>query len=176
MSNPSTAFIAKSRYYLQQEYLPKIERCVEKLSEEDLWWRPNERSNSVGNLLLHLAGNVRQWIVSGVGGADDVRQRQQEFDEREHLPGSVLMEQLRGALAEVDQVLASLEGDDLLEPRQIQGLEVSVMDAVYHVVEHFSAHVGQIVYITKMRTGSDLGFYRIKDGDVVGIRWHEANA
>jgi uncharacterized damage-inducible protein DinB len=175
MPDTATAFIEKSRYYLQQEYLPKIERCVEKLSDEDLWWRPNEPSNSVGNLLLHLAGNVRQWIVSGVGGADDVRQRQQEFDEREQLPREVLIAQLRRALDEVDQVLASLDADALLEPRQIQGMEVSVLDAIYHVVEHFSTHVGQIVYITKMRTGDDLGFYRVRDGDVVGIRWHETN-
>ena len=176
MSNPATAFIEKSRYYLQQEYLPKIERCVEKLSDEDLWWRPNEPSNSVGNLLLHLAGNVRQWIVSGVGGADDVRQRQQEFDEREQLPREVLIAQLRHALDEVDRVLASLDAGVLLEPRQIQGMAVSVLDAIYHVVEHFSTHVGQIVYITKMRTGDDLGFYRVQDGDVVGIHWREADA
>ncbi|HMB93233.1 MAG TPA: DinB family protein [Rhodothermales bacterium] len=176
MSDPATAFIEKSRYYLQQEYLPKIERCVEKLSDEDLWWRPNDQSNSVGNLLLHLAGNVQQWIVSGVGGANDVRQRQQEFDERERLPRRVLMERLRRVLDEMDQVFSSLDASALLEPRQIQGLEVSVLDAVYHVVEHFSMHVGQIIYLTKMRTGDDLGFYRVKEGDVVGTRWHEAGA
>jgi uncharacterized damage-inducible protein DinB len=176
MSDLANAFLDRSRYYLQNEYLPKIERCVEKLSDEDLWWRPNENANSIGNLLLHLAGNVRQWIVSGIGGADDVRTRQQEFDEREHVPGEVLMERLRQALDDVDQVLASLEADTLLETRQIQGLETTVHDAIYHVVEHFSTHVGQIVYITKMRTGDDLGFYRVRDGDVIGIRWHETNA
>ena len=95
MSDVAQAFLDESRRYLLKENLPKIERCLESLTEEDVWWRPNEQSNSIGNLLMHLAGNLRQWIISGVGGADDVRQRAQEFDERSPLPVATLMAQLR---------------------------------------------------------------------------------
>src|SRR5262245_66461541 len=80
--NASQAFIDESRSLLTGSLFPRIERCVERLSDQDVWWRANSESNSVGNLLLHLSGNVRQWIVSGVGLAADNRQRQQEFDER----------------------------------------------------------------------------------------------
>src|SRR5258705_9962646 len=102
----SAAFIAQSRELLARDYLPKIQRCVESLEDEDIWWRANDESNSIGNLLLHLSGNVRQWIVSGLGGAADHRQRQTEFDERSIIPKSELLTRLRDALGEVDAVLA----------------------------------------------------------------------
>ena len=167
MSDIAQAFIDQSRRFLFKEYLRKIECCLDELSEEDLWWRPNETSNSVGNLLLHLAGNVRQWIVHGVGGAHDVRQRQQEFDERNPLPAEALLLGLREALEEVDRVLADLDPADLSQRRLIQGMDVTALEAIYHVVEHFSTHVGQIVYLTKLRTGRNLQFYEMNaDGSV----------
>lgn len=164
MSDPALLFIDQSRRYLRDEYLPKIENCVRRLGEEDLWWRPNEAANSIGNLLLHLAGNVRQWIVSGVGGASDVRARQEEFDQRDPLPAEALLERLRAALDEVDAVLAGLTPADLVQRRHIQGHDVTVLAAIYHVVEHFGMHTGQILYITKLRTGQDLAFYAFSDG------------
>jgi uncharacterized damage-inducible protein DinB len=167
----ASAFVEQSRQYLLKEYLPKIERCLERLSDEQAWWRPNEESNSIGNLLLHLSGNIRQWIVTGVGGAPDVRRRQEEFDERRHVPVQELRERLRQVLGEVDQVLRNLEPDALLEKRQIQGMDVTVLMAIYHAVEHFAMHTGQILYITKELTGSDLGFYEVKDGKVARTRW-----
>ncbi|MFQ5570759.1 MAG: DinB family protein [Rhodothermales bacterium] len=171
MSDAAQAFLDESRRLLRSDYLPKIERCLEALTEEDVWWRPNEESNSIGNLLLHLAGNVRQWIVSGVGGADDVRRRQQEFDERAPVPVEALRAQLRATLEEADAVLARLDPAGLLEARHIQGGVVSVFGAIYHVVEHFGMHTGQIIYVTKMRQGADMGFYDLSDG-TVRTRWH----
>ena len=167
MSDIAQSFIEQSRRFLLAEYLPKIERCVAELSDEDLWWRPNEQSNSVGNLLLHLAGNVRQWIIHGVGGAPDVRQRQQEFDERDGHPAETVLARLRETLEEADRVLGGLDPADLFTSRSIQGIDVTVFGAIYHVVEHFSTHVGQIIYVTKLRTGRDLQFYAMNaDGSV----------
>ncbi len=171
MPDAAQVFLEQSRRYLSAHYLPKIERCLEKLTDEDLWWRPNEASNSVGNLLLHLAGNVRQWIVSGVGGAPDVRQRQHEFDAHAPVPAAMLLARLRETLVEADGVLADLDAAALLESRRIQGLDVTVFEAVYHVVEHFSTHVGQIVYLTKLRTGRDLGFYQMAADGTVRRGW-----
>jgi uncharacterized damage-inducible protein DinB len=158
------AFLDESRRYLTREYAVKIRLCLERLSDDDLWWRPNERSNSIGNLLLHLAGNMRQWIVSGVGGEADTRRRQAEFDERGPLPRDEVVRRLDAALSDVDRVLAQLDPAALTQDRQIQGRDTNVFRAVYHVVEHCGMHTGQIMYITKLRTGSDLAFYRDAGG------------
>ena len=162
--NLGRTFLDESRRYLTREYAVKIRLCLEELSDDDLWWRPNERSNSVGNLLLHLAGNVRQWIVSGVGGAPDRRRRQAEFDELGPLPRDEVLRRLEAALVDADRVLAGLEPAELAESRAIQGRDIDVFRAIYHVVEHFGMHTGQIAYITKLRTGADLGFYRDAGG------------
>ena len=165
MNDPiAEAFIAKARSLLSADYLPKIERCLEHLSEDDIWWRANSSSNSIGNLLLHLAGNARQWIVSGVGGESDRRERDLEFAEPSRPAGHELLARLAATLGEVDRTLATVGGAQLRERRRIQGHEVTVLDAIFHVVEHFSMRTGQIILLTKMRTGSDLKFYDFSDG------------
>jgi len=162
--NLGQAFLDESRRYLLREYAVKIRLCLEQVSDDDLWWRPNERSNSIGNLMLHLAGNIRQWIVSGVGGEADTRQRQAEFDERGPLAREEVLRRLEAALADTDRVLGALDPALLAEDRTIQGRATNVLKAIYHVVEHFGMHTGQIMYITKLRTGGDLAFYRDAGG------------
>ncbi len=159
------AFLARSRYYLSEEYLPKIVRSLEHLTDEDIWWRPNEASNSIGNLLLHLAGNVRQWIVSGLGGETDRRIREAEFDQRTPIAAAELVEALAATVREADKVLAGLDPSRLLQPCRIQGFDVTVLGAVYHVVEHFGMHTGQITLIAKQRRGADLGLTVLPDPD-----------
>lgn len=155
------AFVERSRKYLRDDYLGRLRKAVAELPEEDLWWRPNEASNSAGNLLLHLAGNARQWIVSGVGRQPDLRHREGEFSATGGLSRAQALTRLEEVLVEVDAVLARLEPGALAERRTIQGNDVTVLEAVYHVVEHFSTHVGQILYIVKLRTGTDLRFWRM---------------
>ena len=168
--NTGQAFIRRSDAYLRGDYLPKIRLSVERLSHDELWWRPNAASNSIGNLILHLAGNVRQWVVSGIGGAPDERRREEEFLANGGYSGPDLMAHLEEALVEVAEVLAELHPEDLPAARTIQGMDTTVLDALYHVVEHFSTHTGQIVYLTKLRTGQDLGFWEIRDGKAIP-RW-----
>jgi uncharacterized damage-inducible protein DinB len=171
--DPARAFLERSRKYLRDDYLVRIRMALAKLSPADLWWRPNESSNSVGNLLLHLAGNARQWIVSGVGAQADVRRRQQEFDAREGLDAAAALAALEESVHDVDAVLARLDPATLGERRTIQGNDVTLLDAIYHVVEHFSMHTGQIIYIVKMRSGADLGFWKIgPDGSARPV-WRE---
>ncbi|MDT4954637.1 MAG: hypothetical protein QOJ02_2775 [Acidobacteriota bacterium] len=172
-NEPTQAFIAKARSLLGEEYLPKIERCLERLSDDEVWWRANEESNSIGNLLLHLAGNARQWIVCGIGGAGDQRMRQQEFDERSIVTRSELLARIKGTLAEVDGVLADFDVSRILEQRQIQGCEVTVFDAIFHVVEHFAVHTGQIILLTKMLKGVDMKFYDFS-GDAPAPGWNKS--
>lgn len=158
------AFIAEARHNLMQEFLPRIERCAEQLSDEEIWWRPNEESNSIGNLMLHLAGNLRQWIISGVGGTDDHRLRQQEFDERSDIPKSELLKKLQTTVEEADLTLENFDAAKILEERRIQKLDVSLLKAIFHAVEHFSMHTGQIILLTKMLKEKDLGFYNFSKG------------
>jgi uncharacterized damage-inducible protein DinB len=138
----------------------RIEACLGKLNEEQLWARGGENENAIGNLVLHLSGNVRQWIVSGVGGRPDIRQRDREFSARGGVPIPELAELLRGTVEEAAAVLGAVTPERLAERAVIQHYDVSVLEAIYHVVEHFSGHTGQIIFATKMLTGSDLGFYR----------------
>lgn len=159
MSDIGKAFIARSRYHLAEDFLPKIERCLEKLSDEQIWWRANEQSNSIGNLVLHLCGNARQWIVCGVGDGADGRDRDAEFAQREIVPRDELLSLLRSTIGDVDSTLARYEPERLLETRLIQGIEGSALDAILHVVEHFAMHTGQIIMTTKMLAASDMGFY-----------------
>ncbi len=149
-------FVDESRRLLTAAYLPRIARAVESLTAEDVWWRPNDASNSIGNLLLHLNGNVSQWILAGVGGQPFDRRRQQEFDERGPVPIEILMARLSDTVRAADGILASIDDEGLLGRRHIQGHDLNVLEAVYHVVEHFSTHTGQIVWIAKARTGVDL--------------------
>lgn len=163
MQDVARTFIDESRRLLASDYLPKVGRCLDGLSDEDVWWRPNEASNSIGNLVLHLCGNVRQWIVGGVGGRGFERRRQQEFDERGPVPAGELWARLKSVVAEADEVLAGLDAEALARRERIQGHEVSVLEAVYHVVEHFGMHTGQIIYLSKMRGGKDLALWRPRD-------------
>lgn len=138
----------------------RIDSCVGKLTEEQVWKRGGENENAIGNLVLHLCGNVRQWIVSGVGGQPDIRQRDREFSARGGVPVSELSRRLRETLADAEAVLGKVGRERLSKRVTIQGYDVSVLEAIYHVVEHFSMHTGQIIFATKMLTGADLGFYR----------------
>jgi uncharacterized damage-inducible protein DinB len=160
MTDVAHTFLDESSRLLRSDYLPKIERCLERLDEEDVWWRPNEASNSIGNLLLHLCGNVGQWIIGGVGRREFERHRQLEFDERSHLSGRDLLAKLKATLAEAEEVIRSLNSESLLTKRQIQDYDVTVLEAIYHVVEHFGMHTGQIIMLSKMRTETDLKLWQ----------------
>ena len=174
-TTPSERFISCAREFLVAEYLPKIERCLERLSDEQIWWRANEESNSIGNLVLHLCGNARQWIVSGVGGASDRRERDAEFAQRQAIERNELLGLLRTTLTDVDSVLRNLAPATLLERRLIQGSDVDVLEAVFHVTEHFSMHTGQIIMMTKLLTSSDLRFYDFEAGAPIE-RWRSGSS
>ena len=143
---------------LRKVYLPRISRCLTQLSPQQIWWRPNPASNSVGNLVLHLTGNVRQWIVAGLGGAADVRVRDKEFAERGPIPKQALLKGLEQTVLESSRIVRRLTAADLGKIYRIQGYRVTGLEASYHVAEHFSHHAGQIILLTKLLRGRDLAF------------------
>jgi hypothetical protein len=156
-------FLDFSRWKLVDEYWPRLRGCIESLTEDQIWWRPNGASNSAGNLVLHLTGNVRQWLVAPFEGAVDARDRPREFSTRDPVPGATLLEDLQTTMGRAEQVLARLTESELRATYEIQGYTVTGLHAVYQVVEHFGLHYGQIVYVTKQLRGEDLGFYRELD-------------
>ena len=145
----ASAFLERSRYYLGLEYPGKIRLALTAMPADRLWQRANESSNSAGNLVLHLAGNVRQWIASGVGGAPDVRHRDAEFAARDGAGLEPLLATLEAACAESVAVFDRLDAAALAETRLIQGRRTTVFSAIYHVVEHFSGHTGQLIMMAK---------------------------
>ena len=159
MNNISGMFLDASRKTFST-WLGRVEKCLDQLTPEQIWWRGQDNSNAIGNLVLHLSGNLRQWIVAGVGGAPDMRNRDAEFAQREPLETTELRERLRAAVRDADEVLARLKTAELTGRRRIQVYDVTVLEAIHHVVEHFAMHSGQILYATKLLTGADLGFYR----------------
>jgi uncharacterized damage-inducible protein DinB len=152
-------FIEASCTFLKDDFLPRLRHCLDQFPETDLWWRPNEASNSVGNLILHLAGNLRQWIVEGLGGVPSNRNRDGEFAARGPVSKDQLVSKIEAAVKDTVTVLRDFNTTALLDRRKVQAYEVTPLQAVYHVVEHFSYHLGQILYIYKLRTGLDLRFY-----------------
>jgi len=154
-------FLKLAEHSLRRHHLPRIEQCLAMLSSDELWWRPNDSSNSAGNLVLHLAGNVRQWIVAGLGGAPDRRQRDLEFLERGPVPRAQLTRALQFAVRDACKVLRRVKPAELARTHVIQRMPVTGFNAVLHVVEHFAFHTGQIVFITKQLRSKDLRFTRL---------------
>jgi hypothetical protein len=157
----SAVFLEFSRHKLLDQYWPRMRSCVESLSDEQVWWRPNQASNSIGNLLLHLNGNVGQWLLASFNHQEDKRNRPAEFNAPERLPASVIIQRLGDTMQRAGEVLSRLTEADLLAHYEIQGYYNGTgLAAIYQVVEHFGLHYGQIVYIAKMLRSEDLGFYR----------------
>jgi hypothetical protein len=159
-SELAAIFLTSSRNEIFNLHWPRLKVCVEPLTVEQIWWRPNEASNSVGNLILHLNGNVTQWIVNAFSHGEDTRDRPAEFSAVGGLTAAELLDRLGATMAEAAKVLDRLTVDELRAPMEIQGHKTCGLDAVYHVVDHFGLHFGQIAYITKSLTARDLGFYK----------------
>ena len=161
-SSAGALYLAASRNTLRSA-LTKIRHCLEQLSEEDLQWRASEAQNSIQNIVLHLCGNLRQWIVHGVGGAPDRRDRAREFSDRTPIPKAALLRRLQETVNEADQILDALPAERLTEKRRVQGFEVTVLEAILDSVSHFVGHTHQIVYITRLRLGEAYRFHWVPD-------------
>jgi len=153
-------FLDTSRQTLFGQIWPRMKTCVEPLTTDQIWWRPNEASNSIGNLLLHLNGNVRQWLITTFNHEEDKRNRPAEFAAKEGGTARELLARLGATLDEASAALDRLTAADLLPEYEVQGYRECGLFIVYHVIEHFSMHYGQILYITKLFSGKDLGFYK----------------
>ena len=151
------AYLDEARHQLRTA-AEKIENCVDQLDDAQLWWRPTETQNSIANLILHLCGNVRQWIVAGIGGEADARRRAEEFAERGPIPKAELLNRLSEALRAADRALAEFSPEELLRPRRVQGFDTSGLSAVFDSVSHFKGHTQEIICLTRMQLGEHYRF------------------
>lgn len=152
--------IAETKRRLFEEGIPRIKKCLAELSTEDIWYRPNDNSNSVGNLVLHLCGNVRQWIVAGLGKEMDVRKRDAEFAQKDAVHTSLLLKMMDDLQKDVEIVLDNLPEKYFTEKHEVQVYQETGVSILVHVVEHFSYHVGQITYFTKWQKNLDTKYYK----------------
>ncbi|MGH9671937.1 MAG: DinB family protein [Bryobacteraceae bacterium] len=160
MSESSNAVFLRFSADKLDQLAGRIVDCLGRLDYDGIWARGQETENAVGNLVLHLCGNMRQWIVSGIGGKPDIRVRDREFSARGEVQGKELRERLVATVGEATRILRELAPERLTDRVTVQKYDVTVMEAIYHVVEHFAEHTGQILFATKQLTGSDLGYYK----------------
>ena len=144
---------------LIEESIPRILKCLTYLNEEEIWYRPNENTVSTGNLILHLMGNVNQWIVSALGGVADNRIRTSEFDHRVSKPKSELISGLKQLSNQIQSTLNKLSTEELVKEHNVQGYNETTIAILIHVTEHFSYHTGQITYIVKSLKNVDTQYY-----------------
>ncbi len=144
---------------LAQESIPRIRQCLSALEEDEIWERANSNSNSVGNLVLHLCGNVKQYLISSIGGAPDIRNRDAEFSLDSKVNRGQLIENLDELEKEILEVIPNIRLDELIRKRMVQGFEMNGIQIIIHVIEHFSYHTGQIAFYVKQVKDTDLKFY-----------------
>lgn len=152
-TNELAAAIGREAATELTEAVDRIKHCVDQLSDEQVWWRSRPSMNSIGNLLLHLCGNVRQWIVSGIGGAKDVRNRPAEFAEKGPIPKADLIRKLDAAADDAKATLGRVTAEQLLQVRRIQASDVTGLAAVFHSVAHFRGHTQEIIHLTRLQLG-----------------------
>jgi hypothetical protein len=141
------------RLGIMTEYLVA---CLKKLADDQIWQRHGAYENAVGNLVLHLCGNARQWIMHGVGGAEDVRVRDKEFSADGGMSGAELIALFESTMDEAKRVIAAVPTERMTERVHPQGRDVSVLEAIYQVVGHVQQHVGQVILVTKQMLAADL--------------------
>jgi uncharacterized damage-inducible protein DinB len=159
MKSPEIEELAAQIAHYLELNTPRVEKCLAELSESELWQRPNPQSNSVGNLILHLCGNITQYVLCSLGGQPDLRVRDAEFSAEGGHSKAELLEKLRATVRQAADVVRTTSRAEMLRVRTVQGFQMSGVAIVVHVCEHYSYHTGQIAFWTKLLKKKDLGFY-----------------
>jgi len=156
--NISNEFIQQSIKCIE-ENTSKIKTCLQQVKEENVWERPNESSNSIGNLLLHLCGNITQYIIATLGSKEDIRNRDAEFAATGGFTKEQLQNKLSAVIDEAISIIKLCDEEKLLQQKSVQVYTLSGIGIILHVTEHYSYHTGQVAFLTKLITNKDIGFY-----------------
>lgn len=165
MSNNIAKEVTIELFHLLDASMDKIRHCLGQLDENQIWWRSFEGQNSIGNHILHMGGNLRQWVCSGIGGGPDNRNREQEFAERGPITTDQLLRQLDQVIADAKTTLSSCTDTDLLRQEQIQDFDVSVLGAAMHSITHFVGHTHQIIAMSRSILKDEYQFAWTPDSD-----------
>jgi hypothetical protein len=157
-SDQIAAAVATAASQEMTKALERIKHCLGQLTDEQIWQRESESMNSIGNLILHLCGNLRQWIVAGIGGEKDARHRPKEFSERGPISNADLIRRLDEVVAQAHDALAKVSASDLIRKRRIQGFDVNGLEAIFDSVPHFRGHAQEIVHMTRSLLGNAYKF------------------
>jgi len=158
MKEFATEFMNQSILRLN-ENTPRIEKCLDLLTEKEMWHRPNNNSNSIGNLIIHLCGNISQYIISSLGEKTDKRNRNLEFSTDGGLTKIELIQNLQSVVAKASEIISDIDVNKLTKIYSVQGFDLTGIGIIIHVVEHYSYHTGQISFYTKLLKDQDLGYY-----------------
>ena len=162
MNSFNNIFLTQSSKYILLN-VPRIKICLDKISEDEAWWSPNSSTNSIANLIIHISGNIQQYIISGLGGKPDTRKRDKEFSTKGGMDTLTLLSLIDSTANEAADIIRNLNANTLEESFSLQGYRMTGLEAIIHVTEHFSYHTGQIALITKMIANQSLGFYADRD-------------
>ena len=160
MNNNFQQEFVKGSIYRINESTKRVTKCLGEIDEIELWKRPNEHSNSIGNIMLHLCGNIGQYIISSLGQVEDICERDKEFSANETFKKNELLIKLQQTTSEAIAVMESLDESALVKQYHVQGFQLSGIGIIIHVTEHYSYHTGQIAFWVKLLKNSDLGFYQ----------------
>jgi uncharacterized damage-inducible protein DinB len=163
MNTIGQEFVEQCISIIEKKSTPKIIKCLDQLSEEQIWMRPNKASNSIGNILLHLCGNIRQYVISGLGDQPDIRERDKEFSTQEGYTKQELLIKLSDTVNQAITIIRNADEVKLMKIYSVQGFSYSGVGIIVHITEHYSHHTGQIIFWTKQLTGNDMGFYSHTD-------------
>lgn len=150
---------------LLDQSMLKITNCTSQLTDAQIWWRPAEGMNSIGNLLLHLRGNLDQWMRVGIQGDCDDRDRESEFSSRESASGQELVSNLHETVVQTKNILANMQSSDWLLETSVQGFSITKAGVLMHTVPHFVGHTHQIVMLTRMQLGDQYRFQWSPESD-----------
>lgn len=151
--------ISETKRRILEESIERIKKCLDMITNDQIWQRPNKESNSIGNLILHLCGNARQWLICGLTDAPDTRNRSLEFDIHHNISKSEFITKLDELSSDISSLLKMIDVSKLVLPRKVQVFEETGISILIHVIEHFSYHTGQIVFYTKLLTNKQTNFY-----------------
>ena len=157
-SSLAQEFIKQSIYYFNIN-TPRIKACLGELKEDEVWQSPGLASNSIGNLVLHLCGNITQYVISSLGNTEDNRDRDKEFSEKGGYTITMLFDKLSGTVKRATEIINTLDENALTKNYSVQGFNLSGIGIIIHVTEHYSYHTGQIAFYTKQLRNKDMGFY-----------------
>ncbi len=152
--NPALAAFLRAQCNQLDASMKKIKHCTSQLNEQQVWWRPKEEMNSIANLLLHLSGNVRQWLICGISGIPDHRERQREFDDRSGISTVDLLAQLSATVEEAKERISALTDSTTVQLRKVQEWEIDGAQAIVDSVAHFQGHTQEIIHLTRIQLGN----------------------